>query len=236
MGIALSFIPFFDLCVQRNALGGRLMVLGSQVLHDPAERIVQFAQKHGHSRLALNPDVRTLFAERFRVSDYCDCDMNGMADLNLNLSEPAPPELVGSFDAVLDAGTLEHVFDVAACYRNIHNLVKAGGAVIHISPMSWFNHAFFNFSPVTFDRIAEANGYEKIAAAFHYVPCTTFLQRTVKPEILITFTGPENGDCCDSRLQQIFRNNYTLNNVLYMVAFRKMSERPFRVPYEVSHE
>ena len=237
MGINLSFTPFFDACLKCNAFGRKIMVLGAQKLHDPSECIIKFAKENNHTRLAEMPELRTLFAERFNVLEYIDCDLNDCADLTLDISEPIPSDLCGSFDAVLDAGTLEHVFDIASCYRNIHNLVKEGGTIIHIAPMTWHNHAFFNFNPSTFDMIAKANNYHKLVADYHYNRRAFFLGKKTKPQVLLTHDDERTIDIDKKVLSGIFKGDYTLNNTLYMVAYRKCSSGDvFLTPYDIAKE
>ena len=65
------------------------------------------------------------------------------------------------FDYVLDAGTLEHIFDLPCALRNMSNMVKAGGSVIHIVPLfGWLNHGFHNFSPILFEEFYQANNWK----------------------------------------------------------------------------
>ena len=40
------------------------------------------------------------------------------------------------FDIVTDQGSCEHVFDIAECYRTMHNLAKPGGYII-IAQATW---------------------------------------------------------------------------------------------------
>lgn len=228
MGISLSFTPFFDACYKSNALQGSMMVLGSQMLHDSTESIIEFAERNNHSDLAQKPELRTYFKDRYKISDYTDCDMNGQADLELDISIPVMDKLRGVFDIVLDAGTMEHIFDIASCCRNIHDLARSGGVIIHISPVSWHNHAFFNFNPVTFDRIAKANHYEIMAAAYHYTPAGCFFRKNRRPKVVFANGNDYVGD--------VFRDRYTLNNVLYMVAYKKNSAKGFVMPYDVAED
>jgi hypothetical protein len=46
-----------------------------------------------------------------------------IADMN----KPIPPELAGRFSAVIDGGTLEHVFDFPQAALNVAKMLKVGG-------------------------------------------------------------------------------------------------------------
>ena len=76
-----------------------------------------------------------------------------VVDLNL------PCEL-GSYDVVIDAGTVEHCFSVGQAILNAANAVAAGGCVFHMPPLSKVNHGFYNLNPtLLFDFYAQ-NGWD----------------------------------------------------------------------------
>lgn len=67
------------------------------------------------------------------------------------------------FNFILDIGTMEHIFDVAAVMSNIVNATKVGGYVLQIIPMhNFINHGFHQFSPTLFYDFYTANGFEII--------------------------------------------------------------------------
>jgi SAM-dependent methyltransferase len=77
-------------------------------------------------------------------------------DLNL----PLPEELAGRFDVVFDTGTLIHVFDQRAAFRNLGLAVREGGRAIHYVPST--NHVdvgYFMHSPQLFSDFYAANGW-----------------------------------------------------------------------------
>ena len=82
-----------------------------------------------------------------------------VADLN------EPFDLGKKFDLVLDSGTLEHLYDVAAGFRNAINHCRVGGRIIHASPSnSDCGHGFYQFSPeLMFSLYSEANGFQNTA-------------------------------------------------------------------------
>ena len=98
--------------------------------------------------------------ESVDVSKYEGCDH--ILDLN---SSALPDELKQRFDLVYDGGTLEHVFNVPAALRNIFNMLRPGGVVIHFSPTNgWVEHGFYQFSPTVFTDYYLANGYQVLDA------------------------------------------------------------------------
>ena len=75
---------------------------------------------------------------------------------------------LGSYDAVLDFGCLEHVFDFPAAQRNCALLCKVGGHLLHALPANNLSgHGFYQFSPELFCNLYQpARGFELRALFF----------------------------------------------------------------------
>ena len=70
---------------------------------------------------------------------------------DMNLPWPAAVAGLGSYDAVLDFGCLEHVFDFPIAWRNCIDLCRVGGHVLHALPANNLSgHGFYQFSPELF--------------------------------------------------------------------------------------
>ena len=52
----------------------------------------------------------------------------------VDLNGPLPPDLESAFTAVIDAGTLEHVFDFPAAVGNCMRMVAPGGHLLAVIP------------------------------------------------------------------------------------------------------
>ncbi len=90
-------------------------------------------------------------------------------DLNL----PIPESLKGRFDAVCDAGLIEHVINFPVVMRNCMEMVKVGGHLILATPANnYFGHGFFQFSPeLWFRLLSPAHGFEmRRMVAVEYAP------------------------------------------------------------------
>ena len=90
-------------------------------------------------------------------------------DLNL----PIPEALKGRFDAVCDAGLLEHVINFPVVMQNCMEMVKVGGHLILATPANnYFGHGFFQFSPeLWFRLLSPAHGFEmRRMVAVEYAP------------------------------------------------------------------
>ena len=64
--------------------------------------------------------------------------------LDLNL----PHDLGEQFDAIINLGTAEHIFNVYQVFKSMHDWLKVGGRMYHNLPMYGENdHGFYNFHP-----------------------------------------------------------------------------------------
>jgi SAM-dependent methyltransferase len=81
---------------------------------------------------------------------------------DMNLPWPERSAERGRFDAVLDFGCLEHVFNFPVAWRNGVDLCRVGGHVLHALPANNLSgHGFYQFSPELFYNLyQEKNGFE----------------------------------------------------------------------------
>lgn len=149
---------------------GPVYVLGDQVswfTYDYARRKLDragllrnpaapFIPCHGNSKMVSFRTVLALIG----LTDFLDIDLNGRAALNWDLSSPIPAELKGRAGVVIDIGTCEHIFNLTQVFANIVELLRAGGLIIHLAPLSWYNHGFVNFNPIWFKEFYECNQFD----------------------------------------------------------------------------
>lgn len=92
----------------------------------------------------------------FDASDYENATF--VHDFN----QPIPDEFKNKFTAVLDGGTLEHIFNFPLAIKNCMEMVAVGGHFLAITPTNnYLGHGFYQFSPELFFRIFnKENGYE----------------------------------------------------------------------------
>lgn len=167
MGLARAAIHLLLLEAARRPFSGTIVTLGRQHVYATADEVRVMAKRlgvllasteielHREPHLASKgyiSDTSLLkmlgFETIFRV-DYSDYESpEATFDLNDTLT---PDELQGRFDVVLDSGTIEHVFDIAAALRHCCRMVKPGGRVIHLTPSSnCVEHGFHSVSPTLF--------------------------------------------------------------------------------------
>lgn len=98
------------------------------------------------------------------IKEYESIDSNGdsgahIFDLNEEIREKYG--YTKTFDLVTNHGTTEHVFNQYACFKNIHDLTKTGGYMLHGLPFQgYIGHCFYNYQPNFYLDLALANEYD----------------------------------------------------------------------------
>lgn len=79
-----------------------------------------------------------------------------------DLNQPLPAGLRERYDTVIEAGSLEHIFNLPVALKNLMEAVKVGGTLFIQTPANnYFGHGFYQFSPELFFRTLNAeNGFE----------------------------------------------------------------------------
>ncbi len=83
------------------------------------------------------------------------------ADLLHDLNVPIADSLKSRFDIVIEAGTIEHIFNVPVAIANLMQMTCAGGSIfVSTIANNLCGHGFYQFSPELFFRIFTAeNGF-----------------------------------------------------------------------------
>jgi hypothetical protein len=127
--------------------------------------------------------LRYLGADHVESVDASDFED---ATLVLDLNEPIPPEFDEQFSAVVEGGTLEHIFDFPTAIRNAMRMVRCGGHLILEMPVNNFaGHGFYQFSPeLAFRVLSPQFGFRVLEAILvePYRPSPR-LYRVVDPEV-----------------------------------------------------
>lgn len=123
-------------------------------------------------------DAQSAFYSIFGGGSYRSTDLTDpRADYAFDLNFPAP-ENVGKYDVVTNFGTTEHVFNIGHAFENIHNLLKAGGVVLHALPgYGYIDHGFYNIHPCAYLDMAKANEYEIVDFTY----CDNINTRMARP-------------------------------------------------------
>ena len=91
-----------------------------------------------------------------------DCSSYEGANIVHDLNRPVPGNLTGRFDAVIDGGSLEHVFNFPIAIANTMRMLKVGGSLFIANPANNLcGHGFYQFSPELMFRVfTPTNGFE----------------------------------------------------------------------------
>jgi hypothetical protein len=129
----------------------RLCELGNQYFVDPGEEV------HLAKRVYSSWGV-----------DHVSIDLNGEnGSLVIDLDKPVPSTLVGRFDVVTNYGTLEHVNNQFQAFKNVHDMCRVGGVMIHtLTPLGhWPGHGRYYYSQEFVIQLAKGCDYAIISLA-----------------------------------------------------------------------
>jgi len=135
-----------------RSLSKRLREFGHDVNVDQARALIE--KRDGFAE----PLFELLGAREVKTFDANDYE--GASDIH-DFNYPIPDRYEQKFSAVVDAGSLEHVFNFPIAITNCMNMVKVDGHFISITPANnFFGHGFYQFSPEIYCRLFEPqNGF-----------------------------------------------------------------------------
>lgn len=154
--------------------GGAILELGAQDVNAdvPGEALLRIlalihgSLEKGERAARCLPKQRPIrAAELFRGSEYRyhSIDLfDGEFIINADLNQwRVPDQDRCSYDLITNQGTTEHIADQVNCFRVVHDYASVGGTIIHNVPFcGYFNHGLFNYHPIFFIFLAQANGYD----------------------------------------------------------------------------
>ena len=147
-------------------IGRQFLLLDAKTLHENLRSFGFDATEKQAAQMLIESEG---YAESFlrflgaRVADSFDASDYESATQIHDFNEPIPPQYKNKYSAVLDGGTLEHIFNFPTAIKNCMEMVKVGGHFLNITPTNNFlGHGFYQFSPELFFRIfTRENGFEK---------------------------------------------------------------------------
>lgn len=115
-------------------------------------------EKHPGSVDGLLELLGARIVESFDYSSYEGA--TNVCDLNVSISS----DFKNKYTAVIDGGTLEHVFNFPVAIKNAMEMLVQGGYYLGITPTNNFSgHGFYQFSPeLYFSVFNETNGFRII--------------------------------------------------------------------------
>lgn len=98
-----------------------------------------------------------------RGVDHTSIDLDGKwGSLKLDLDEAVPDELLNKFDVVTNYGTIEHVNNQYSAFKNMHDMCKVDGIIIHGFPKkeTFLGHCRYYYDEEFVDKIARKCSYD----------------------------------------------------------------------------
>ncbi len=92
-------------------------------------------------------------------------DLNGEdGALKINLDKPVPRAMMNTFDVVTNYGTIEHVNNQFQVFKNMHDMARNMGIMIHTLPPpgNWPNHGRYYYPREFVTQLAMSCKYEII--------------------------------------------------------------------------
>ncbi len=131
----------------------RLLILGDAVIHFAPQQYAELAKDVGVN-LKVLPSVLSPFSlgESLGFQTTETLDINGKATLNVDLTQTLPEELIGKYDCIIDGGVLFWCFEPGAALKNIYQMAKEGGVIIHITATSgYYGRGYYSIQPRLFE-------------------------------------------------------------------------------------
>lgn len=154
MGIDLHTFRFVSGLARQRPLG-RVLTIGRQgVDFDPA--LAGSPPADPAEAAYCEWAIRALGADAVESVDISDYES---ATYVADLGEPTV--LPARFDTVIDAGSLEHVFDVVTAFRNVIGFTAGNGRIVHVLPVNNLSgHGFWQFSSdLLYALYSDVNGF-----------------------------------------------------------------------------
>ena len=119
-------------------------------------------RKHGFRK--ANQHYR---AEGFR--SVTSMDINGKADISIDLSIPVAREYRNNYRAIINGGTAEHVSNQKIFFENIDDMAKVGAIIIHVGPEegSFPGHCEYYYTEEFYYRYAKIFRYQILTIERH---------------------------------------------------------------------
>ena len=143
---------------------GKLLTIGVQelVLSSNYKKKIKakYIGKKNNKILSSNLIFKKIGFSEINTLDYPGMDNS---DIELDLNTKLPKKHFSKYNFVLDAGFMEHVFNVPEMMKSLHNLLKPGGKIVHFNPCQGsMNHGFYNFQPTFYFSYYKSCNYKNI--------------------------------------------------------------------------
>ena len=150
-----------------------LLMIGRQslFLHPSELRQIRKACPGALANYKWGEYAERFFAECLHAREVQSLDFSSYegADLLHDLNKPVPDSWHGKYDVVVEAGTLEHIFNFPIAVANLMKMTRVGGTMFFsMIANNLCGHGFYQFSPeLVFRVFSPENGFRigKVFAA-----------------------------------------------------------------------
>lgn len=160
MGIKAPSLELIHLALNELTPPIKMCEMGNQNINGGG---VSLANSYISDFTILNRSSAKQYFELFGI-EHTSIDLNGEdgalpVDLNLEIVE-----LRKHYDIITDIGTGEHIKNQYMYFRNVHNLCKIGGVIVHVLPKinEWKNHCPYRYTVEFFEKLSEIYLYDII--------------------------------------------------------------------------
>jgi hypothetical protein len=140
-------------------------------------------------RDAARGETRSVFSRLGIDCDFVDIVASRGFEIVMDLNQPAPAEMAERYDVVYDGGTMEHCFNVGQVMRNIFAFAKVGGFIVHVNPLNYYNHGFYNFNPTFYHDWYVQSG-NAIVSPFYAMHGPVAASQLVQLDATASFQAP----------------------------------------------
>ncbi len=98
-----------------------------------------------------------------KVLEHVSLDLNGLyGSLIVDLCHPIHESFINRFHLVTNYGTTEHVNNQYQVFKNIHDMCRVNGVMIHILPIpnNWLNHCRYYYPKNFFNDLSKLCNYK----------------------------------------------------------------------------
>ena len=183
MGIDIQSL-YFLMYVHKFGNFNKTITIGRQNLNIrfPNKKLIPFITKY-RNEIYIDQLLKDYFGST--IVDSIDASDYEGATIIHDLNTPIPENLKYKYDTVIDAGTLEHIYNIPQALENVSFLCRPGGQIIHILPSNnQCGHGFWQMSPeLFFSLFSDKNGYENTEVFLAYTSNSAKnFYKVIKPE------------------------------------------------------
>lgn len=176
MGVDIHNLNLLAVAQDRGVCFRRTLAIGRQGVHVEPRLLEAHRVRRGLPPLAELQWFEPLLQQWYGAEEAHSVDASPYEQAtrlhDMNRPWPRPDPALGHYDAVLDFGCLEHVFDFPTAWRNLVALTRPGGHILHALPCNNLaGHGFYQFSPeLFFSLYRPERGFrlEGVWAAIHH--------------------------------------------------------------------